>query len=54
MNWEVIDVLDFTEYLLQETLPLARRRNVTIVRKADPACPSSTQTGANCVTFCST
>ena len=39
MNWEVIDVLDFTEYLLQETLPLARRRNVTIVRKADPACP---------------
>ena len=27
------------EYLLQETLPLARRRNVTIVRKADPACP---------------
>lgn len=38
MNWEMVDLLDFTEYLLHETDPLAARKDIAIERYADPAC----------------
>ena len=39
MNWEVVDLFDFTEYLVHETSPLATRKNIVIKRTANPDCP---------------
>lgn len=38
MNWEVVDLLDFTEYMQHEAGPLAARKGIAIERRADPAC----------------
>lgn len=38
LNWEIVDLLDFTEYLLHEAKPLAERKSIILERHADPTC----------------
>ena len=39
MNWEVVDLFDFTEYLVHEMAPQAQRKDIALVRETDPTCP---------------
>ena len=39
MHWETIDLFDVAEYVATEIEPLARRKNIAIVREYDPATP---------------